>query len=197
MGTHVRDRRRHVREFIMIERFALRERMEAAVESMLALLDELEGDTDREPDFGDWEPDNDDEPWLGWSQNGGGSPNYDAGEDREYDVGDDLQGPDVDREYTALEHHGMGFVRSGRDDAEEDDDGGSDVNDEPHDDINTFDGILADQDAAALLHEELWFQNAMDATRAERLKAHDETLGQIAKVIKRTPASHWSTADPL
>ena len=64
MGTHVRERGRHVREFVMVEQASLRARMEAAIEAMLAMLDELEGEADLEPDA-DAEPNGDDEPSLG------------------------------------------------------------------------------------------------------------------------------------
>ncbi|MFK8250669.1 hypothetical protein [Ancylobacter terrae] len=50
MGTHVRERESSVRTFTMIEETSLRRRMEAAIESMLELLDQLEGDPDLEPD---------------------------------------------------------------------------------------------------------------------------------------------------
>ncbi|MGQ3674019.1 hypothetical protein ACT6QH_00725 [Xanthobacter sp. TB0139] len=58
MGTHVRERESHVLEFVMVERELLRRRMEAAIEAMLVMLDELDGDPDLEPE--------EDEPWLGW-----------------------------------------------------------------------------------------------------------------------------------
>lgn len=61
MGTHVREPERHVREFVMVDQSRLRERIEATIEAMIAMLDELEGD----PDF---EPGNDDEPVLGWHE---------------------------------------------------------------------------------------------------------------------------------
>ncbi|MEP9348800.1 hypothetical protein [Xanthobacter sp. KR7-225] len=63
MGTHVRERERHVREFVMVDQSRLRERIEATIEAMIAMLDELEGDPDLEPDT-DEEPGADDEPSL-------------------------------------------------------------------------------------------------------------------------------------
>lgn len=54
------------RHFTMIESGRLRARMEAAIETMLALLDELEADPDLEPDT-------DNEPTLGWHEGGAGA----------------------------------------------------------------------------------------------------------------------------
>ena len=45
----------------------------------------------------------------------------------------------------------------------------ADILDEPHDE-DTFDGIIADQDAADLLQEELAFHRWMDDTRPARLQ---------------------------
>lgn len=102
MGTHDRERETHVREFVMVEQAALRRRMEAAIDSMLALLDELDGDPDLEPD-------NDDEPSLGWPANGpralsevvyperGAAPcdcEYDDVEEAEGDFTEDLEPED-------------------------------------------------------------------------------------------------------
>lgn len=75
MGTHGRERETHIREFVMIEQAALRRRMEAAIDSMLALLDELDGDPDLEAS-------NDDEPSLGWC-NGARDSQYGGDDDRE------------------------------------------------------------------------------------------------------------------
>lgn len=50
MNTHVRERERCVRTFEMVETEALRPRIEAAIESLLALLDEIDGDADQEMD---------------------------------------------------------------------------------------------------------------------------------------------------
>lgn len=58
MHTHSGERENYVRDFVMAEQGMLRQRLETAIESMLALLDELDGDA------ADYEPDNDDEPWL-------------------------------------------------------------------------------------------------------------------------------------
>lgn len=63
---------------------------------------------------------------------------------------------------------------------------------EPHDAAGTFDGIVADQDAADLLREELWFASLMDRSRADRLRVHNETRRQIAHVTGRMPASYWT-----
>lgn len=49
----------HTRSFVMVEQGRLRERIEAAIESLLLVLDQLDSDPDLEPD-------NDDEPSLGW-----------------------------------------------------------------------------------------------------------------------------------
>ncbi|QJP12174.1 hypothetical protein G3545_12200 [Starkeya sp. ORNL1] len=62
-----------VREFVMVERQRLRMRAEAAIESLLAILDEIDGDPDLEnhdPELdndGDWH-----EPELGWTGIGTG-----------------------------------------------------------------------------------------------------------------------------
>lgn len=40
----------HTREFVMVERLALRERTERAIEALIAMLDELDGDPDLEED---------------------------------------------------------------------------------------------------------------------------------------------------
>lgn len=50
MGYHVRDRGRLVSEFVMIERRALRQQLEALIEHALDLLDSLDPDADLEPD---------------------------------------------------------------------------------------------------------------------------------------------------
>ncbi len=82
MGTHVRERETHIRDFVMVEQASLRKRTEAAIEALVAMLDELDGDPDLEPD-------NDDEPWLGWE---GGQPSrffregHSVGDDREMEV---------------------------------------------------------------------------------------------------------------
>ncbi len=142
MGTHVRERETHIREFVMVERQALRQRMEAAIESLLALLDELEGDADLESA-------NDDEPSLGWE---GGQPSrhffvapwddsirrYDD-TDLEQDAGDEPEGRDTDREYTAPERAGAGFVYAGHDDAEDSHDAEWD---QAEDGIADMDGLI-------------------------------------------------------
>ncbi|WGD31873.1 hypothetical protein AncyloWKF20_08655 [Ancylobacter sp. WKF20] len=40
----------HTREFVMVERLALRERVERAIESLIFMLDQLDGDPDIEAD---------------------------------------------------------------------------------------------------------------------------------------------------
>lgn len=49
------------RHFTMVESTRLRERIEATIEAMIAMLDELDGDADLEPDT-------DAEPSLGWRE---------------------------------------------------------------------------------------------------------------------------------
>lgn len=50
MGTHVRDQER--RDFTMVEVREVRRRAEAAIETLLALLDDLDGDADVEQEMG-------------------------------------------------------------------------------------------------------------------------------------------------
>lgn len=122
MHTHPGERPNFVPTYVTIEERRLRKRAEAAVEALLELLDELAPDPEMEPD-------NDDEPALGWE---GGNPgryfrvspwndndrSYDD-TDREQDAGDEAEAGDGDREHTALERHGKGFVYSGSDDRED------------------------------------------------------------------------------
>ncbi|WAC29246.1 hypothetical protein [Ancylobacter sp. SL191] len=68
---------------------------------------------------------------------------------------------------------------------EEDDPPGGDVVDEPHD-ADTFTDLIADQDAAELLQDELWFAERMDLTRNERRDASNATLQALAKVTGRS-----------
>lgn len=124
----------HTRDFIMVEQGSLRERIEAAIESMVALLDQL----DEDPDL---EPDNDDEPSLGWED---GSPTRFSGgttpgtADCEFDIGDDFEGEQDDCESTAPEHFGKGFVRCCADDFED----GHDAEwDQAEDGIGDSDGL--------------------------------------------------------
>lgn len=49
MHTHFSERPSHVRTFEMIETGNLRERLERAIEDMIATLDALDGDSDFEP----------------------------------------------------------------------------------------------------------------------------------------------------
>ncbi|MDF2998708.1 MAG: hypothetical protein K0R27_4345 [Xanthobacteraceae bacterium] len=58
MGTHVRERLSLVPEFVMVERRELRARAEAAIETLISLLDEIDGDTESE-DGGDFEDETD------------------------------------------------------------------------------------------------------------------------------------------
>lgn len=84
----------------------LRRRMEAAIETLLATLDALDGDTD-------FEPANDDEPNLGWNDRGLHGDN----DDREAD--DDDREPDVDDELTSgWENEGSQAVLRADDDRE-------------------------------------------------------------------------------
>jgi hypothetical protein len=53
MHTHFGERPSHVRRFEMVETQSLRRRMEAAIEALIASLDALDGDTDREADAAD------------------------------------------------------------------------------------------------------------------------------------------------
>ncbi|MFG1340571.1 hypothetical protein [Xanthobacter autotrophicus] len=53
------------RRFAPVERTSLRGRIEAAIDTLIALLDEVESDPDLEPD-------NDDEPSFGWSEESAG-----------------------------------------------------------------------------------------------------------------------------
>jgi hypothetical protein len=81
----------HTREFVMVERRALRERAERTIEALIVLLDELDTDPDLE-DGGDDEPDADGEPSLGWvggnpAQYAGGSGFWDC--DCEWDQAED------------------------------------------------------------------------------------------------------------
>jgi hypothetical protein len=85
-------------------RSADRRRMEAAIEALIAALDALDGD----PDF---EPANDDEPSLGWRGEGRGCRAGEGTDDREFED---------EREISAIERHGAGFIWSGRDDDDED-----------------------------------------------------------------------------
>lgn len=61
MGIHVCDRPSLVPEFMMVERRELRARAEAAIETLISLLDEMDRDTDCE-DSGDFEDETDDAP---------------------------------------------------------------------------------------------------------------------------------------
>lgn len=122
MNMHGRERERCVRTFEMVETEALRPRIEAAINTLLALLDELDGDADLEPSFGELRPgaadeaEEDDpgedgadcEPWLGsiefyptqapcyaagWDQSRWGCSGR---SDRESDAGDEPEHDDAD-----------------------------------------------------------------------------------------------------
>ena len=56
MGIHFRERERCVPVWLTIEP-ATRTRIEAAIENLLALLDQIDGDCDQEPDGTDEAPD--------------------------------------------------------------------------------------------------------------------------------------------
>lgn len=65
--------RHTMREFVMVERQQLRLRAEAPIETLLRLLDEIDGDADLEPDGDELDDDGDlREPELGWTGNGTG-----------------------------------------------------------------------------------------------------------------------------
>lgn len=104
------------RTFEMVESTRFRARVAAAIDSLMALLDEIDGDCDLEPS-------------LGFSLFLGDPRMVDL----EQDAGDEPEGPDTDRELTALERHGNGFTYSGPDDCEmngdeDDDDGDTEPN---------------------------------------------------------------------
>ncbi|GGE96167.1 hypothetical protein H1W37_03775 [Stappia taiwanensis] len=61
MGIHFRERGRCVPVWLTIEP-ATRARIEAAIENLVALLDQIDGDYDQEYDTADLEPDGTDEP---------------------------------------------------------------------------------------------------------------------------------------
>lgn len=86
MGTHDRERERHVREFEMVETTDLRARVGAAIEALVDILDRLEPDPDLEAD-------NDDEPSLGWCDGAygrryGGTDDREAEDEHDEDGGD-------------------------------------------------------------------------------------------------------------
>lgn len=181
------------RTFEMVETTRFRARVVAAIETLVDLLDEL----DHDPDL---EPDNDDEPSLGWREARGGEGLCPTFTD-EAELGSWIEGArqqhigrftphTEDDEHTAPERCGKGFIDFGPDDDEDSDPGGGDILDEPHDE-DTFDGIIADPDAADLLQEELAFHRWMEDTRPARLKAREATHAQIAKATGRPPETQW------
>jgi hypothetical protein len=105
-------------------RSADRRRMEAAIETLIAALDALDGDSDLEPAT-------DDEPSIGWPLGASGAVAFQDTDDRELDD---------EREFTALERHGAGFVWSGDDDAEDTHDAEYCVAD--HFGIADWDGVI-------------------------------------------------------
>lgn len=116
MHGHFGERPSRGRLFELVETRALRRRMEAAIDVLLATLDALDGESDLEPA-------NDDEPSLGWPRVGRGAagredgPATDAGDDdREYDGADD------EPSLAATENHPGGgwspFLRRDRDGAQ-------------------------------------------------------------------------------
>ncbi|MBS7546284.1 hypothetical protein [Ancylobacter oerskovii] len=68
--------------------------------------------------------------------------------------------------------------------AEPDDDGGGDINDEPHDAEDEDTGI-ADPDALHLRRDERWFSQQMEDTRVERRTASESALHQLADMTGR------------
>ncbi|GAB4067976.1 hypothetical protein KHC28_11270 [Ancylobacter sonchi] len=73
--------------------------------------------------------------------------------------------------------------------AEPDDDGGGDINDEPHD---AEDDMAADPDAAHLLRDEFWYSQIMSDTRVERRDASNAALQQLADITGQSfKAMHW------
>ncbi|WP_024281210.1 hypothetical protein [Xanthobacter sp. 126] len=86
MGTHDREREKYVRQFEMVETTDLRACLGAAIEALVDILDRLEP----EPDL---EPDNDDEPSLGWC-NGAPTSRYGGDDDREAEDEHDEDGGD-------------------------------------------------------------------------------------------------------
>jgi len=138
MDVHVCERALHDQRSIQ-RLAALRQQAESVIEQMIELLDHLDGDDNRELN-GDEDDDPGDlvEPSLGWCGNGRGAPYHGACDDLEYDIADDLQGPDTDREHTAIERHGLGFIYAGPDDAE---DNGDAENDPADFGIADLDGV--------------------------------------------------------
>lgn len=125
MGHHVRERKNSVRSFVTVEETSLRARMEAAIEIMLALLDDLDGEPDLEPEENEIDLDDegeDDDP----------REEDDPLEDSEESEDE----PDV--ELTALERYGAGFIYSGGDDEEEGYDRENDVSEAGIGDIEGY-----------------------------------------------------------
>ncbi|MDR6955966.1 alcohol dehydrogenase class IV [Ancylobacter sp. 3268] len=50
MAPHAGEQENYVRSFTMVEQTGLRKRTEAAIDALMALLDELDGDPDIEDD---------------------------------------------------------------------------------------------------------------------------------------------------
>ncbi|WP_454917274.1 S24 family peptidase [Xanthobacter sediminis] len=120
--------------------------IEDRIEALISELDDLDGDPDVEPDGDEL-----DTSFVEYrSGSAAGFPDEDAEED-------DPQEEDDPREHTALERHGMGFICSGPDDAEDSHDAelvnedGGDVQDEPHDAEDEDTGIA---DGGALAAED-------------------------------------------
>ena len=106
----------HVRHFTMVEEGALRQRIEALIESMLSLLDQLDGDPDLEPSLGGNLPYLDADPRLIDIE--GDEVELLEGYDEDAEE-DDPAEDEHDREYTSIERHGMGFCCPSPDDEEE------------------------------------------------------------------------------
>lgn len=90
----------------------VKRRIDDTVQQLIEVSDWLSGDADLEPD-------NDDEPSLGWASDRGPTA-WDSTDDREQDVGDEAEARDPDFEQTARDTFGRGFPNDPmRDDAED------------------------------------------------------------------------------
>lgn len=69
---------------------------------------------------------------------------------------------------------------------EEDDDGGGDILDEPHD---AEEDRCADADALHLFYDEMWFVRQMEDTRDERQRAREGALQRLADITGRPAQS--------
>jgi hypothetical protein len=99
---------------------AMRKRLEATIESLIALMDEIAGDPDLEET-------GDDEESLGWTERGPGSLGSDGGDDREADDSDDEDGGDSEPTLGSIGSGSAGlsqqwWAAGAGDEREEDDD---------------------------------------------------------------------------